>query len=464
MSGRHVPAQALDVEALRRAALDHLWMPFAQSHSYAEYGGPPILVSGEGVRVTDIHGKTYLDGIGAMEACAVGHHRQELIDAAVGQYDQLEFVDTFRWASVPAIQLAEKIAHLAPGSLDRVFFSPGGSEAVETALKVARQYHFLNGDPHRFKVVSRYGAFHGVTYGVMAIDGQYSGTRNYVFEPLPGLGRFVQPPYHYRCQFCSEKPACTLDCARDIEYMIQRERPETVSAVVLDPVNVAIGVAVPPPEYLPMVREICTQYGVLLIADEVISGFGRTGRMFCCEHWDVVPDIMTLSKALTSGYAPLGATVVKNEIADKFVGGDETIFRHGQTFSGHPVACAVALKNIEIIEREDLAGRAAELGPYLLAGLQSLSHHPSFGEARGLGLVAGLEVVLDKKKRTATSALGLALRQIARKNGLITVHVYPGNVLFVTPPLTIARNEIEEMVGIFDRSLTELEEQFDIRA
>jgi len=464
MSGGHVPAQALDVEALRRAARDHLWMPFTQSHSYAELGGPPILVSGEGVRVTDIHGKTYLDGIGAMEACAVGHHRQELIDAAIGQYHQLEFVDTFRWASVPAIQLAEKIAHLAPGSLDRVFFSPGGSEAVETAIKVARQYHFLNGDPHRFKVVSRYGAFHGVTYGVMAIDGQYSGTRNYVFEPLPGFGRFVQPPYHYRCRFCSEKPGCTLDCARDVEYMIQRERPETVSAVILDPVNVAIGVAVPPPEYMPMVREICTRYGVLLIADEVISGFGRTGRMFCCEHWDVVPDIMTLSKALTSGYAPLGATVVKQEIADKFVGGDETIFRHGQTFSGHPVACAVALRNIEIIEREDLAGRATELGPYLLAGLQSLSNHPSFGEARGLGLVGGLEVVLDKKKRTATSALGLALRQITRENGLITVHVYPGNVMFVTPPLTIARDEIDEMVDVFDKSMTELEEQFDIRA
>jgi len=464
MSGGHVPAQALDVEALRRAARDHLWMPFTQSHSYAELGGPPILVSGEGVRVTDIHGKTYLDGIGAMEACAVGHHRQELIDAAIGQYHQLEFVDTFRWASVPAIQLAEKIAHLAPGSLDRVFFSPGGSEAVETAIKVARQYHFLNGDPHRFKVVSRYGAFHGVTYGVMAIDGQYSGTCNYVFEPLPGFGRFVQPPYHYRCRFCSEKPGCTLDCARDVEYMIQRERPETVSAVILDPVNVAIGVAVPPPEYMPMVREICTRYGVLLIADEVISGFGRTGRMFCCEHWDVVPDIMTLSKALTSGYAPLGATVVKQEIADKFVGGDETIFRHGQTFSGHPVACAVALRNIEIIEREDLAGRATELGPYLLAGLQSLSNHPSFGEARGLGLVGGLEVVLDKKKRTATSALGLALRQITRENGLITVHVYPGNVMFVTPPLTIARDEIDEMVDVFDKSMTELEEQFDIRA
>ncbi len=213
-----------------------------------------------------------------------------------------------------------------------------------------------------------------------------------------------------------------------------------------------------------LIREICTRYGVLLIADEVISGFGRTDRMFCCEHWDVVPDIMTLSKALTSGYAPLGATVVKQEIADKFVGGDETIFRHGQTFSGHPVACAVALRNIEIIEREDLPGGAAELGPYLLAGLQSLSHHPSFGEARGLGLVGGLEVVLDKRKRTATSALGLALRQITRKNGLITVHVYRGNVMFVTPPLTIAHDEIEEMVDVFDKSLTELEEQFDIRA
>jgi adenosylmethionine-8-amino-7-oxononanoate aminotransferase len=464
VSSARVPAHVADAEALRQAARDHLWMPFAQSDSYAELGGPPILVSGDGVRVTDIHGKTYLDGIGAMEACAVGHHRQELIAAAVEQYQQLEFVDTFRWASVPAIRLAEKLAHLAPGSLDKVFFSPGGSEAVETAIKIARQYHFLSGDPHRFKVVSRYGAFHGVTYGVMAIDGQYAGTRNYMFEPLPNLGRFVQPPYHYRCRFCSDKASCTLDCARDIEYMIQRERPETVSAVIMDPVNVAIGVAVPPAEYMPMVRDICSRYGVLLIADEVITGFGRTGRMFCCEHWGVVPDLMTLSKAITSGYAPLGATVVKQEIADKFVGGDETILRHGQTFSGHPVACAVALRNIEIIEREDLPGRAAELGPYLLAGLQSLNHHPSFGEARGLGLVAGLEVVLDKKTRAATPALGLALRQLTRKNGLITVHVHPGNVLFVTPPLTLTHAEIDEMIEIFDRSLTELEAQFDIRA
>lgn len=182
MSSRQAPAQTFDAEFMTRAALDHLWMPFSQSRSYAELGGPPILVSGEGVRVTDIHGKTYLDGIGAMEACAVGHHRQELIDAATEQYHRLEFVDTFRWASVPAIRLAEKLAHLAPGSLDKVFFSPGGSEAVETAIKIARQYHFLNGDPHRFKVISRYGAFHGVTYGVMAVDGQYAGTRNYMFE------------------------------------------------------------------------------------------------------------------------------------------------------------------------------------------------------------------------------------------------------------------------------------------
>lgn len=454
-----------DGPALRRAALDHLWMPFTQSPSFGDAGGPPILVQGEGVRVTDIEGKTYLDGIGAMEACAVGHRRRELIDAAVAQYGELEFVDTFRFASVPAIQLAEKIAHLAPGSLDKVFFSPGGSESVETAIKFARQYHFLNGEPHRSKVISRYGAFHGVTYGVMGVDGQYSGTRNFMFEPFPAFGRFVQPPYHYRCRFCGDKPACTLDCARDIEYMIQRERSETISAVLMDPVNVAIGVAVPPPEYMPMVRGICDRYGVLLIADEVISGFGRTGKMFCVENWGVVPDIMTLSKAITSGYAPLGATVVKQEIADKFSGSDLSTFRHGQTFSGHPVACAIALKNIEIIEREDLAGRAAELGPYLLGGLKSLDNHPSFGDARGLGLVGGLEVVLNKETRAVTdppTQLGLALRALTRKNGLIALNVHPGNVMFFTPPLTISHQEIDEMVDILDKSLTELEAQFSI--
>ena len=451
---------------LRQNALDHLWMPFSQSRSYAEQGGPPILVSGSGVRVTDIDGKTYIDAIGAMEACAVGHGRQELIDAAMEQYQALEFVDTFRFASVPAIQLASKLAELAPGSLNKVFFSPGGSEAVETAIKIARQYHQLNGDPYRFKVISRYGAFHGVTYGAMAVDGQYQGTRNYIFEPVPSFGRFVQAPYHYRCRFCSNQPACTLDCARDIEHMILNERPETISAVIMDPVNVSIGVAIPPPEYMPMVREICDRYGVLLIADEVSSGFGRTGRWFCVENWGVVPDIMTLSKAITSGYAPLGATMVKQEIADKFTGGDAGIFRHGQTYSGHPVACAIALKNIEIIEREDLLARAAELGPYLLNGLWSLERHPSFGDARGLGLVAGLEIVLDKKTRAVTnppSQLGLALRAIARSHGLISLNIHPGNVHFFTPPLIIEHQDIDQMIDILDRSLTELETQFNIR-
>ena len=459
-------ASSLDAAELRQMSLDHLWMPFSHSQSNAESGGPPILVSGEGVRVTDIEGKTYLDGIGAMEACAVGHNRQELIDAAVAQYRDLEFVDTFRFASVPAIRLAAKIAELAPGSLNKVLFTPGGSEAVETAIKVARQYHQMNGDTNRFKVISRYGAFHGVTYGVMAVDGQYSGTRNFNFEPIPNFGRFVQPPYHYRCRYCANERACTLECARDIEYMIQCERPETVSAVLMDPVNVAIGVAVPPDEYMPMVREICDRYGVLLIADEVITGFGRTGRMFCVEHWSVVPDIMTLSKAITSGYAPLGATVVKQEIADKFMGSDRNIFRHGQTFSGHPVACAIALKNIEIIEREELVARAAELGPYMLEGLRSLAHHPSFGDARGLGLVAGLEVVLDKKTRAVTdppTQLGLTLRALTRKHGLLSLNVHPGNVHFVTPPLIITHQEIDEMVDKFDKALTELEEQFNIR-
>lgn len=458
--------EMLDAAGLRQMALDHLWMPFNHSQSFADTGGAPILVAGEGVRVTDIEGKTYLDGIGAMEACAVGHHRQELIDAAVAQYQALEFLDTFRFASVPAIQLAAKLAEIAPGSLNKVFFSPGGSEAVETAIKIARQYHQLNGEPNRFKVISRYGAFHGVTYGVMAVDGQYAGTRNFNFEPIPNFGRFVVPPYHYRCRYCASESACTLECARDIEELIQRERPETVSAVLMDPVNVAIGVAVPPPEYMPMVREICDRYGVLLIADEVITGFGRTGQMFCVEHWDVVPDLMTLSKAITSGYAPLGATVIKQEIADKFTQDDRNLFRHGQTFSGHPVACAIALKNIEIIEREDLVARAAELGPYLLEGLRSLAHHPSFGDARGLGLVAGLEVVLDKTTRAVTdppSQLGLALRALTRKHGLISLNVHPGNVHFVTPPLVITHQEIDEMVNKFDLALADLEAQFNIR-
>ncbi len=452
-------ATSYDTAALKRSARAHLWLAFSRWDELEAEDGPTVIVGGEGSRVFDSQGRAYLDGISALEAMVAGHGRHELVDAADRQLRQLAFLDVFRYASVPAIALAERLAALTPGSLSRVHFTPGGSEADETAVKVAKQYFYLQGEPRRQKVITRAGAFHGVTFGAMALDGNYFGTRNYIFEPLAPFGRIAAPPACPRCDF--GKAGRHLACPHRIEEVILAEGPETVAAVVVDPAATAIAVAVPPPSYLVQLREICDRYGVLLIDDEVITGFGRTGRMFCCEHAGVVPDIMTLSKGLSSGYMPIGAAVVKEEIATVFSGGPEARLSHGQTYGGHPVACAVALENIALIERERLAAKAAEMGRYLLDGLRGLQGHPTYWDARGLGLLTGLELAADASGRTFPNPadVGTAVRKRCRDLGLLTLVLHPGNVLFLAPPLVITRAEVDELVRIMDRALGEVEKE-----
>ncbi len=380
---------------------------------------------------------------------------------AYAQMQQLEFLDVFRFASPPAIDLAARLAEITPGTLSRVHFTPGGSEAVETAIKVAMHYQRLQGKPDRHKVLTREGAYHGCTFGAMAVDGDYFGTRPHLYDPLPGFGRIAPAPYHYRCPHCSHQARCTLACADDLEQVILAEEPETVAAVIVDPCATASAVSIPPPDYMPRLRQICDRHGCL-IADEVITGFGRTGRMFACEHWGVEPDIMTLSKGLSSGYMPIGAAVVREEIAQAFMTSPEGVLSHGQTYGGHPVACAVALANIELIQHEDLPGQAAEKGEYFLEGLRSLSHHPAFGDARGLGLLLGLEFVHDQITRRPPDdprTAGYHMRSICRDLGLITLTLHPGNVLFLAPPLTISQAEIDQIVDIVDRALGTYEAQ-----
>ena len=448
---------------LKAKASRHLWMSYQPPEPYAAEGGPPVLVTAEGTWMVDTEGNRYLDGVSALEACVAGHIRPELADTAYRQMQQLEFLDVFRYASPPAIELAARLAEITPGSLSRVHFTPGGSEAVETAIKVAKQYQRLKGEPGRYKVITREGAYHGCTFGAMAVDGEYFGTRIHLYDPLPPFGRTSPPPYHYRCRHCSEKKACTLDCAGDLEQVILNEGPETVAAIIMDPCSTASAVSVPPPDYMPRVRDLCDRYGLIFIMDEIITGFGRTGKMFASEHWQVEPDIMTVSKGLSSGYMPIGAAVVNEEIAQVFMGHPDGVLSHGQTYGGHPVACAVALKNIELIEREDLPGQAAEKGVYLLDGLGSLSHHPAYGDTRGLGLLIGLEFVHDQASRRLPDEpkmAGYYLRTICRELGLITLTLHPGNVLFLAPPLTISRDEIDQMVDIVDRALGIYEERY----
>lgn len=441
-----IPARP-DSAQLRAAAREHLWMPYSMVSQLASDDSPRVMVRAQGVWQWDSDGRSYIDAVGALEAMVTGHGRPEINAAITDQLEAIAFTDTFRYTTVPQIRLAERLAQLAPGSLNRVHLTPGGSEAVDVAIKVARQYHYMRGDVARTKVITRHGAYHGVTYGAMMVDGNYHATRNYIFQ-TESNGRIAPMP----------QPGCGAEHAREIEETILRENPDTVSMVHLDPMNTAINVAIPDASFLPALREVCDRYGILLSCDEIITGCGRTGRWFACQHSDVVPDIMTLSKGLSSGYLPVGATLVKEEIADCFDGGAERMFRHGQTYGGHPVACAAAVATLDVIERDGLVERAAEMGAYILEGLRSLAHHPSFVAARGKGMLFGLELRPHDASRFATLGQhGTAVRVACREEGVIVIPVHPGNTLLIAPPYIMTRAEADEMVARIDRGLTRLE-------
>lgn len=405
---------------------------------YEAIGGPAVIVEAEGCTMIDSDGKRYLDGVGALEACVAGHCRQELADTAYAQMQKLEFLDVFRYTSPPATQLAAKLAAIAPGDLRRVHYTPGGSEAVETAIKIVKQYQRLIGQSDRYKIITRQGAYHGCTYGAMSVDGNYFGTRTHYYEPLAPF-RLISP----------------LDDLEELEELMVSERPETIAGLILDPCGVASGVRPPGVQFMRGLRALCDKHGILLIMDEIITGFARTGKMFASEHSGVQGDVMTVSKGLSSGYMPIGAAIVSERVAQAFMGRPDGVLSHGQTYGGHPVACAVALANVELIEREGLVERAAEMGLYLQQGLSTLKHRRSFIAARGLGLVCGLEFAADGDPQRA----GYRLRTLCRDLGLITLTLHPGNVIFFSPPPIITHAEVDQLVDIVDRALTLYEEQ-----
>ena len=384
-----------DTEALRRSALEHLWMPSADWVQMAEEGRPAIIVGGEGLRVTDSDGKEWMDVNGGYLSVNVGYGRTEMAEAARRQMHELAY---FPQGSItePLVRLAEKLAQITPGSLDRVWPVSGGSEANETAIKIARAYQKRVGEPGRYKVISRKGSYHGATGGVMWMgDGALAD-----YGPAyPGMLHAPQPN-PYRCELGGTTPSeCAVRCAQAIEELITFHGPGTVAAVIAEPVSSNPGAAVPGDEYWPMLRQICDRYGVILIADEVICGFGRTGKMFGMEHWGVVPDIMTVGKGIVSSYLPVAAAIATKEVADLFAG-EENIFRQALTFGGHPVTAAAALSNIEIIETEGLVQNSAETGAYFLDRLQGLKEeHQIVGDVRGIGLLLAIELVSDRETK-----------------------------------------------------------------
>lgn len=452
-----------DSATLRQRARDHLWMAYQPPVPFASVGGPRILVRGEGIWLWDSEDNRYLDGVGALEACVVGHARQELIDVAATQMQQLEFLDVFRYASPPAVNLATKLAEVSPGDLSRVHFTPGGSEAVETAIKVVKQYQRLVGEPSRTKIITREGAYHGCTFGAMSVDGNYFGTRPHYYEPVPSFRVITKAPYRYQRGGHSGQAERDYgaEALRDLEQLILSERPETIAGLIFDPLALASGVFPPPPGYMQGLRELLDEHGILLILDEVITGFARTGAMFAADHWGIVPDVLTVSKGLSSGYMPIGAAVVREAIAEAFMDHPHGVLSHGQTYGGHPVACAVALHNIDLIEEEGLVERTAEMGSYFEDKLRELQRHPAFLETRGLGLVYGIEFDpgCDPQDRAGIQQAGYRMRTICRDLGLVTLTLHPGNVLFLAPPLVITRHELDQMIDILDQAFAHYEEE-----
>ncbi|MEE9199387.1 MAG: aspartate aminotransferase family protein, partial [Dehalococcoidia bacterium] len=442
-------------DELRRMAVDHFWPHSQQVAELAEPDGLHIIKEGKGCWVEDIHGKRYFDLLAGMWLQNIGYGRTEIADAVYEQLQHINYAPE-NTTSVPALKLVQKLADLAPDKKSRVFLVSGGSEAVETALKIAKKYHRLKGEPGRYKVISRKGSYHGGSFATLSLGGGASaGDKDY--GPLMPGNVHITQPNHYRCLYCSNLPECNLECARDVERAIQDEGPGLVAAVIGEPVSVAT--CMPPhPQYWPTVRSICDRYGVLLIIDEVITGFGRTGRMFASEHWGLQPDIMTVAKGLSSGYIPIGATIARKEVADAFIGGEEEKLQHVFTFGGHPAACAAALANLEILEGEGLVQNSAEMGRYLFEQLDTLYEHPIVGDIRGgLGLLCGIEIVKDrgtKEHFPKQADLDGKFTRSFRRHGLLTRQ--RGNIVFLSPPLCITRDEVEHVVRQLNEVLAEV--------
>ena len=418
-----------------------------------------VVAEAEGAWITDIEGNRYLDGMSGLWCVNVGYGREELARAAYDQLNTMPYYSLMK-SHLPAIRLGEKLGEWLEG--DYVFFfSNSGSEANEVAFKIARQYHEQNGEPGRYKFVSRYRAYHGQTMGALAATGQ--ALRKYRYEPLvPGF-LHVSPPDRYRCHYCGDRDACTLECAREIDRAITWELPETVAGVIMEPIITGGGIIVPHDDYLSTVGEICKKNGALLIIDEVICGFGRTGRRFGYQHYGVRPDIVTMAKGITSAYLPLSATAVKRELYEKFAGTEEyDRLRHVNTFGGNPAACALAVRNLEIMEEENLSERSATLGDRLRTELSELKEHPHVGDIRSKGLLFGIELVEDgESKRPASKEIVEAAISGCKERGLIiskngdTVAGF-NNVLTLAPPLSITGDDLEFIAQSLKESLHSL--------
>jgi len=447
-------------DQLSDRARRHLWMHFTRLGVYSDEHEVPVMVRGEGAYVWDQHGKRYLDGLAGLFTSQLGHGRTELGEAASKQAAELAYFPLWTYAHPRAIELADRLAELAPGDLNRIFFTSGGSEAVESALKLARQYFRLKGQPWRYKVISRDIAYHGTSMGALAIT-SIPNLRT-PFEPLmPGAVKVPNTNFYRAPEHGDDLEAFGRWAADEIERTIEREGPETVAAVYLEPVQNAGGCFPPPPGYFQRVREICDRHGVLFVSDEVICAFGRLGEYFGAQRFDYQPDIITVAKGLTSGYAPLGAMLASDTLVEPFLEGDAS-FAHGFTFAGHPVSCAVALANLDIFESEDVLGHVRATRDYFRSSLETLYDLSIVGDVRGEGFFYGIELVKDRGTRESFDdaeserLLRGFLSGALFDAGLICRADDRGDpVVQLSPPLICGREEIDLMTQILRDVLSE---------
>lgn len=437
---------------------DYLWNAIRR---YDPDSSPIVADEGKGAWFSDVDGNWYLDGVSGLWCLNIGHGRKELVQAAAEQLSNLSYFPLTS-SHKPAVKLSKKISELLGGNY-RTFFSNSGSEANETAFKIARQYHIQTGNPSKYKVISRYRAYHGATLGALSATAQ--ANRRIKYDPgVPGF-LHVYPPYSYRSIFGDEdKEESDLMAAQMLEEMIIWEGADTISAFIMEPIISGGGVIIPSFKYLEKVKEICDKYNILLIFDEVVSGFGRTGKIFGFMHSNVIqPDIVTMAKGITSGYLPLGATAVREDIANVFrKDGEDNHFRHVSTFGGHPASCAVALKNIEIIENENLVERVNRLGKSILSEFKEFTAYEHVGEVRQIGFLVGLEMVEDKETRKPLSDTAITkVMNKCREEGLIIGRngdTVPGqnNVLIVAPPFITSENDLKFIINTIRNAIEQL--------